>query len=460
MPYSEALLRFSQMAGKPLIADTVVEGALTFSDPKPYTYGEALDTLNLILATKSVMLVEDDRFLRLVPFKALPQMPIKLFHGLENVGDVRPGEIVTVVLDLQNLDAGELSQPLSTMLSSAGSVASLSRGRGLIITDRLANIERVRQLLATVDTASPVQRQVKTFNLRNVSGTLMADLLNRTFGLATAPKRTVFNEQRKSYEVLPPDPTDYVTAIFAEASNTLVLFGPSERITLASDLIARFEADAGARASEIKVFYPQMPVEELAEMIRQAVPGVAARGERGRDTDARAKVIADRTSNRLIVTAPAIGQLDAITTLLHRLDPSTQEVAPESSPDQTPPARELRIVDLQSSPAQTLAPSSATPSPTSAATPPAPTRWARSGSCPPRRQPPPPHRCSRRPRRRPPARPPTGHREHAHRGNPRLQAASGQRQPRRRPHHERHEQPRLAAPRRRRNRRRHPRGTQ
>ena len=73
MPYSEAIQRFCQMAGKPLIADTVVEGALTFSDPKPYTYGEALDTLNLILATKSVMLIEDDRYLRLVPSRRCPK---------------------------------------------------------------------------------------------------------------------------------------------------------------------------------------------------------------------------------------------------------------------------------------------------------------------------------------------------------------------------------------------------
>lgn len=356
MPYTEAIQRFCQMAGKPLIADTAVEGTLTFSDPKPYTYGEALDVLNLILTTKSVMLVEDDRYLRLVPFKALPQMPLRLFHGLENVGDVRPGELVTVVLDLNNLDAGELSQPISAMLSSAGSVASLSRGRGLIITDRLANIQRVQQLLTQVDTVSPVQRQVKTFALRNVSGTLMSDLLNRTFGIATAPKRTVFNEQRKAYEVLPPDPTDYVTAVFAEASNTLVLFGPSERITMASDLIARFESDAGAAASEIKVFYPQMPVEELAEMVRQAVPGVAGRGERGHDSDIRAKVITDRTSNRLIVTAPAIGQLDAITALIHRLDPSTQETATEKAPDRSPPQRELRVLDLKSGSAQALAP--------------------------------------------------------------------------------------------------------
>jgi len=356
MPYTEAVVRFSQMAGKPLIADTVVEGSLTFSDPKPYAYGEALDTLNLILATKNVMLVEDDRYLRLVPFKALPQMPIKLFHGLDDVAGVRPGEVITVVLALKNLDAGELSQPISSMLSSAGSVASLSRGRGLIITDRLANIQRVRQLLDQIDTASPVQRQVKTFTLRNVSGTLMTDLLNRTFGIATAPKRTVFNEQRKSYEVLPPDPTDYVTALFAEASKTLVLFGPSERIAMATDLIERFESDAGAQASEIKIFYPQMPVDELADMVRQAVPGVAGRGDRGRDSEVQAKVIVDRTSNRLIVTAPAIGQLQAITALIQRLDPSTLEVAPEKTPDQTVPQRELRVLDLKSGSAQALAP--------------------------------------------------------------------------------------------------------
>lgn len=53
-----------------------------------------------------------------------------------------------------------------------------------------------------------------------------------------------------------PDPTDYVTAIFAEASSTLILFGPGNRIELANQLIERFENQAGARASEVRVFYP------------------------------------------------------------------------------------------------------------------------------------------------------------------------------------------------------------
>ncbi|MBM3880364.1 MAG: hypothetical protein FJ387_11715 [Verrucomicrobia bacterium] len=359
MPYAEVLQRFAQMTGKPLIAETAVDGTLTFVDPQPYTYGAALDTLNLILATKNVMLVEVDRYLRLIPFKALPQMPLPIFQGLAQTGEVRPGEIVTVVLELQNLNAAEVSQSIAGMLSSAGSVAALSRGRGLIVTDRLANIQRVQQLLDQVDTASPTQRELKTYRLRNASGTLLTDLINRTFGVATAPKRTLFNEQRKSYETLPPDPTDYVTAIFAEPSNTLVLFGPAERIALADDLIQRFETEAGARASEIRIFYPQMAAEELANMVRQALPGVASRSDGGRDregVDLRARVIPDPSSNRLIVTAPAAGQLDAIADLIQRLDPTTRESAPAQRPEQTAPARELRLVDLRSGSAQYLAP--------------------------------------------------------------------------------------------------------
>ena len=355
MPYMEALRRFAQMAGKPLVTDTNVDGTLTFSDPEPYNYNDALDALNLVLSTKDAMLVEDGRYLRLIPLKQLPQMPVRILHGIEQADGVRPGQIVTVVLSLKNLDAGNISQPLSSMLSAAGSVAPLSRGRGIIITDRMENIRRVRKLLDQIDTASPVERQMKTFTLHNASGTLLAELINRTFGAATAPKRTLYNKERKSYEVLAPDPTDYVTAIFAEASNTLILFGPGDRIEMAEQLINKFESEAGAKASDVRIFYPGMPVDQLARLVAQAIPGVAQQGGNGRKSDAMAKVIPDPTGNRLIVTAPAVGQLDAISDLIRRLDPSTQEL-PQTQPGshaETKP--ELRLIDVKFGSADALA---------------------------------------------------------------------------------------------------------
>src|SRR3982751_3671099 len=41
IPYGDVLERFAQMANKPLVADTNIQGTLTFNDGQPYTYQEA-----------------------------------------------------------------------------------------------------------------------------------------------------------------------------------------------------------------------------------------------------------------------------------------------------------------------------------------------------------------------------------------------------------------------------------
>ena len=82
IPYMDAIERFAQMVNKPLLSDAKVDGNMTFSDPLPYNYAEALDALNLILSMKDVMLIESDRYLRLVPLKKLAQMPVRLFARL------------------------------------------------------------------------------------------------------------------------------------------------------------------------------------------------------------------------------------------------------------------------------------------------------------------------------------------------------------------------------------------
>jgi len=344
IPYADVIERFAQMADKPLIAETNVQGTITFNDPRPYNYSEALETLNTILSMKGVMLVESERYLRVVPFKDLPQMPLKIFRGLDKTGDVSPGEVVTIVMELRNLDAGETAKATSSMLSSAGSIAPLSRGKGLIITDRLENIRRIKQLMTEIDTSSPIARQMRTYTLLHASGAVVADLINKTFGAATAPKKTIWNEAQKKFDVLPPDPEDYATAVFDEASRTLLLFGPGERVQLAEDLIRKFEDKEGGRGGEVKIFYPRATkADDLARMIRQAIPGVAAQDESGTSAATKARVITDTAMNRLIVTAPIAGQLDSIETLINRIERSSSSDLPETPGEAIQITKVLRL---------------------------------------------------------------------------------------------------------------------
>lgn len=320
IPYRDVIERFAQMSGKPLLAETNVLGTLSYNDPNPYTFPEALDTLNLILSMKGFMLVESGHYLRLVPLKELPSMPLRILRSADPTGDVRPGEVVTVVLDVENVDSKEVADAVTAMLSKAGSLAVLPRGRGLIVTDRIENIQRMRLLLSAVDTKSTVNRQMKTYTLLNASGAIVADLLNRTFGVATAPKRTTYNANTKAMEVLPPDPNDYITAVYDDASRTLVMFGPTERLELAEELINRFEQKDGP-AGDVRIYYPQtLRADELAAMLRQAIPGVAAANEIATTAATKARLITDTNQNRLIVAAPILGQLEQIEQLINRVD--------------------------------------------------------------------------------------------------------------------------------------------
>ena len=320
VPYMDALQRFSQMAEKPLITDAPLDGTLTFFDSEPYTYQEAMDILNVILSMKGVALVESGRYLQLTTLENIQKMPLKVVRGSDTTGDFRPGQIVTVVLRLKHLDAGEVSSAAASLLSNAGSVAPLSRGQGLIITDRLESIHRIQQLLAEIDVASAVERDMKTYALKHASGAVVSELINKTFGKSSVPKQVKWNEKAKKFDSFDPDPSSYISSVYDEASRTLVLFGPVETLELAAELIGEFETGEG-KAGEVKIFHPtKMNAEELASMIREGVDGVAQKGETAAAAKLKARIIVDAKLNRVIASAPVAGQLEIIENFVLQVD--------------------------------------------------------------------------------------------------------------------------------------------
>lgn len=324
IPYMTVIERFAQMVNKPLLLDVSLEGTMKFSDTEPYNYTEALDTLNLVLSMKDAMLVEQDRYLRLLPLSKLRQTPLKVLRNLEERGDVRPGEIVTVALNFKNLDPNEIAQSTTTMLSNAGSVFPAGRGKGIIVTDRIENIERIEKLLMLADVAPPMERQMRTFNILSASGPVLTDLINRTFGIATAPVKSQYNKEKNSYIPLPPSPEDYVTAVWDEASRTMVVFGPTERVDLAEELINRFENKEGLSPTDVRIFYPiEMTPTELSSVIFQTVSGVAGPRENPDTAATKARLVVDEKLGRLIVTTPVAGQMETIEKVIKKVDPTS-----------------------------------------------------------------------------------------------------------------------------------------
>jgi type II secretion system protein D len=341
VPYADAVQGFAQMTGKALIGEIEIPGTLTFADPNPYTYADALDTLNLILSMKGVVLIETERYLRVAPKSDLPQLPLKIFRGIDGAVDVRPGEMVTVVLPLAHADAVEIAKAAQLMLTGAGTVTALEKGRGVVVTDRFDTIQRIKKLVVEVDVEIAANRTLKTVRLVNASGAVLAQIIERTFGSATAPRKSQFHKD--SWKSAPPNPEDYVTVSYDEPSRTLVLFGPSALLKLSDELIARYEEDSSS-VGKITVFYPRsLGASELAEMIRTAVPGVATAGESADSSKNKARIIADGTRKRLIVMAPVAEQLQAIGDFIRKIDGGTADAGEAPISEEIRLTRVLRV---------------------------------------------------------------------------------------------------------------------
>ena len=202
MPYVDVIHLFAQMAGKPVVGDVQIDGTLTFFDSEPYTYQQAFDTLNTILAMRGYALMEDGRFLQLVPLTQVPKMPLPILKGLDQAEGVPPGQIVTVVLPLKFLPADSAAKTLAPLVSSFGTVAPLGKGKGVIITDRLSNIQRVRGLLNQLDTQTLVEQQIRTYKLKAASARQVADVINNLFGAeAKGGARTMQGENGAQVKV-------------------------------------------------------------------------------------------------------------------------------------------------------------------------------------------------------------------------------------------------------------------
>jgi hypothetical protein len=97
-----------QKMDKPLLGDSNVPGSITFFDSQPYTLDEAFDTINILLAMRGYRLVEDGRFLRLVPVSELASLPVPILHGLADVPpELRDEQMVTMLLPLRFISPAE-----------------------------------------------------------------------------------------------------------------------------------------------------------------------------------------------------------------------------------------------------------------------------------------------------------------------------------------------------------------
>lgn len=200
---SALISTISEITGKNFIVDPRVRGKVTVISSKPMDDREVYEVFLAILAVHGFAAVPDDKVIKIIPAAGAKQEGIPTLDG---GGTTEADQVVTQVIQVQNVSAAQIVPILRPLIPPQGHLAAYAPTNVLIVSDSAGNVERIANIIRRVDLAS--NEQVEIVPLRHASATEIVRVLtaleqakaqaNPAAGGGTAPARMVADERTNS----------------------------------------------------------------------------------------------------------------------------------------------------------------------------------------------------------------------------------------------------------------------
>jgi general secretion pathway protein D len=148
---------------------------------------EVFPLLLTILEVNGLTAVKSGSLYRVITREGAAQSPLRTVIGREPAAGAPADEVLTQVVPLQFLDAGEAAGLLRPFVPADGAIGAHPGTNLLIITDTVANVRRLLEIVKTVDVAGS-HDEPQVIPLRNADAQELAPVLQQLF--ATGRLRT------------------------------------------------------------------------------------------------------------------------------------------------------------------------------------------------------------------------------------------------------------------------------
>lgn len=254
----DAVVRaLGQFTGKNFLIDPRVKGQLTLVSEQPVNRDVAYRMLLGALRMQGYAVVESDGIARVVP-----EADAKLQGSsvaASGAGLPEGDQLITRVFTLNYENAANLVPVLRPMISPNNPINAYPGNNTLVITDYAGNLNRIAEVIASIDTATATDTDV--IRLRHAVAIDLADQLMRLLNTGSN------------------DPAQRVVVVAEPRSNSLMLRSSSpSRTQLARDLIRELDTvDAGASNMHVVTLRNAEAV-KLAEVLRGVLTGHSGQG--------------------------------------------------------------------------------------------------------------------------------------------------------------------------------------
>lgn len=282
----------SEVTGKNFIVDPRVKGKVTVISSSPMDAAGVYETFLAVLQVQGFAAIPAGESIKIVP-----ETNARQDGGSYNSSGagLAIDEIVTHVYNIQNVSAAQLVPILRPLVPQWGHLAAYAPSNMLIISDRAANVLRLEKLIRQIDQSS--DRDIELVHLKNAGA---ADMVRTLTALTQGDKNQ--------------DPSVKPAIVLAdERSNSVMVGGDKADRQKMLDIIRQLDVEVGEGGATQVVYLNYGSAENLAPILEGYAQQVNAEGKTGAAAAAPTpsssgsngvKVLADKETNALIVTAP------------------------------------------------------------------------------------------------------------------------------------------------------------
>jgi general secretion pathway protein D len=305
----------SQVTGKTFIVDPRVRAQVTMLSTTPMSPAAFYEAFLAILQVHGFIAVPQGNVVKILPDATARQVPA---NDLPDRVSSTSDEIVTQVMQVRNISAGQLVPMLRPMMPQSAQLAAYPSTNMLIISDRAANVNRIMRIVQRIDHSA--DGDIEVIRLEHASANEIVRVIN---SLAAAQGADAAGAAR---------------VVADERTNSVLLSGEeSARLrfrTLVAHLDTPLEAGGDTQVRYLRYADAEKLAAKLKEQSGAAVaaaggPAAAQAAAAPGAVDKSVTIWAEPETNALVITAPP-KTMRSLMSVVDRLDVRRAQVIIEA----------------------------------------------------------------------------------------------------------------------------------
>lgn len=273
------------------IVDPRVRGQVNVVSGKPVRRGELYDLFLGVLKSYGFAAVEgSEGVVRIVPEVQAKENEVA---GLDESS--RGDEVITHVISVKHINAGQLVRILRPLVPKGGHLAAAAESNTLVIADTAANVRRIEGLIHRIDRES-----MDDFEIIPLEHATAADIMRMVQGLEGDNSGDEFNKRTR--------------IIADERTNTIILRGEAARRASLRKMVYQMDVPGDSGNSQVH-YLRYAKAEDVAELLRGIAEGRdrnnvqtsedGATGGMSSMDESKVRIQAHESTNSVVIFGPA-----------------------------------------------------------------------------------------------------------------------------------------------------------